>query len=466
MTDDASRPLPGRIRARMFERGWQIRPPERAQDKHTCYDDDFELSLASHEDVGIAYDEMRQQIYLYRPNQLVVAPDRVDDVLAAVGIDVSACELDSLFADHDGKVGNDGDGNDGRDGRSSGAVRIRFPVRIRVPELVQHFRSSERFGATDVGPNHVLLGMQRIKGWPAGPPEPVEGEGLAAHLALLAERADQAKQASGARRPVTIAVIDTGLARTHLGMPAVDAKDPDDLDLLDLDPVDKVNDLEAGHGTFVAGIIRSLVPSARIVIVKAIEPSGIADCFAISRALVLLARWRDENGRGVDIVNLSLGGWTADNLPPLGMEEAIRYLSRRLPEALVVAAAGNASTSRPPWPAAFKDVVAVAAVGAGASGWEPAPFTDRGWWVDACAPGVDIVSDFPDGTRGFVGPNLEDFVAPYACWSGTSFSAPHVVGRLAQLMQAEGVDAKTAAFRLLKAPGLVDFAPGMGVLVS
>ena len=69
---------------------------------------------------------------------------------------------------------------------------------------------------------------------------------------------------------------------------------------------------------------------------------------------------------------------------------------------MIVACAGNASTDRPFWPAAMKRVIAVGSLDT--DGHDRAPFSNYGWWVDACTMGDKIVSSFftfdglgPDG---------------------------------------------------------------------
>ena len=57
---------------------------------------------------------------------------------------------------------------------------------------------------------------------------------------------------------------------------------------------------------------------------------------------------------------------------------------------VVVASAGNDGVCRPAYPAAFDGVVSVAALGPDG----PAPFSNWGSWVRACAPGVDVASTF------------------------------------------------------------------------
>ena len=110
-------------------------------------------------------------------------------------------------------------------------------------------------------------------------------------------------------------------------------------------------------------------------------------------------------------------------------------LMRLLGPALGVAAAGNQATCRPYFPAALPDVVGVGALAADGKAW----FTNFGGWVDACAPGVDVVStffnDFDESPRRRSSPRQ---YRGWARWSGTSFSAPKVAAAIAQEMYLFG----------------------------
>ena len=137
------------------------------------------------------------------------------------------------------------------------------------------------------------------------------------------------------------------------------------------------------------------------------------------------------------------------------------------------------SLRRPTYPAALRDVVGVAAVGPDG----PAPFTNYGPWVRACAPGVDVVSRFfttldrtgPSTGRGDPPVPGPDAPAPgipdpvtltgWAQWSGTSFAAPTVVAALANEMARWGVDARQAVHRIIDAPTLLRI-PDLGTVVN
>jgi thermitase len=59
----------------------------------------------------------------------------------------------------------------------------------------------------------------------------------------------------------------------------------------------------------------------------------------------------------------------------------------------VVAAAGNGDTNKPKYPAAYPGVIAVAATN---QQDQRISFSNHGSWVDVAAPGVGILSTFPN----------------------------------------------------------------------
>ncbi len=117
-----------------------------------------------------------------------------------------------------------------------------------------------------------------------------------------------------------------------------------------------------------------------------------------------------------NVVNLSLGGDTDSPFLRSLIEEA----SRR--GVLFFAAAGNAPVTTPMYPAADPGVVSVTA-----SGLEGgiAPYANRGSWVDAMAPGMNVVSYLDRSWYG----------------NGTSFSTSWVSGWAAGYMAGSGRDA-------------------------
>ncbi|MDQ1535677.1 MAG: rane-anchored mycosin [Actinomycetota bacterium] len=181
------------------------------------------------------------------------------------------------------------------------------------------------------------------------------------------------------------------------------------------------------HGTFVSGLIMRQAPGATVVFRQGLDDQASQDSWSVARIIADLA------SNSTDVVNLSLGCLTDDNQAPLVLKYALDALG---PRTIAVAAAGNHGetsgglTPSPAWPAALDAVVAVGA----ADGDHRASFSPDAPWVDAVAPGVDVVSTvIPKGSGGSL----------FAAWSGTSFAAAAVSGAIAA-RTALGKDAREA----------------------
>ena len=252
-----------------------------------------------------------------------------------------------------------------------------------------------------------------------------------------------------------IYVADTGLldgaASGHAWLAGVTgAKDP-------LDVQGGVTSIPgyAGHGTFLAGVARCMAPAARVVVTRDFDRAG-----AISEHKIV-QRLREALGKGPDVINLSAGGTTRKDLPLLGME-AFWEAYRHYKGVVLVASAGNNSTRRPFWPAAFPQVVGVGALAA--NGRARAHFSDYGPWVDVYAPGEDLVNAYASGTYQYREPphvGSHQHFDGMARWSGTSFAAPLVAGLLAARIPRTGENGRQAASSLL-AQARAQRLPGVG----
>jgi hypothetical protein len=321
-------------------------------------------------------------------------------------------------------------------------LRLRAPVKVDVCELAALLSADTRFRRLSAAPNHLVLGQPMWWSGPADLPRP----------AAPVPR----PRAVPVRRDVTVAILDTGLS-PHPWYAETDwyrEQRAEVAEVLDAD-LDFELDAQAGHGTFIAGVVLARAPGARLRARRVIGGDGVGDELDVVRALHWLAEW----GRA-DVVNISLGCHTYDDRPSPVVARALAALGRRT---VVVACAGNSATDRPFWPAAMKPVVGVAALDGDDRAW----FSNHGWWVDACAQGVGVASTFVsfDGTRPPVRGVDPDLFQGYAVWSGTSFAAPAVAGRIAARAAAEGVDAVTAADRVLD-PASHPVLAGLGVAVD
>jgi len=260
--------------------------------------------------------------------------------------------------------------------------------------------------------------------------------------------------AATVRNDPSIVVVDTGIAianlRPHaLAGLAADNTDPNDVETPDETPFDGKLDSDAGHGTFIAGVIEGIVPGCKLRVDGLLTGQGDMNEADLAKTLEDLAT---QDGGRPDLVNLSFGGYTVDGM------ERLRQAVRTLQDAgtVIVASAGNDATCVPAYPAAFPDVVSVGAIGP----FGPAPFTNYGSWVRACAPGIDIVSTFFTACATDDGAAYGEWVR----WSGTSFAAPAVVGVLAEMMK-QGMSGAEAVRRTIDAPGLLRI-PDLGTVVN
>ncbi|MDX6198185.1 MAG: hypothetical protein QOJ79_1336 [Actinomycetota bacterium] len=361
--------------------------------------------------------------YFHRPGELLVRRDRLGDLRA---------ELDTLRAE---QVDSD---------QELPVARFRLPADCPVHESALTLQKVAG-EATAAGPHHVLFGVPKWQGCPGRPP--FAGPPL--------DLADQAAAGAG----VVIAVIDTGLAEQSLKLAWMrDHVDtgPEDLDPLDANR-DKTLDLEAGHGTFVAGVIAQVAPGAKVLARRAIDTWGVTDDLAVASAVLVAIR------QGAHIINLSLGGYTIGDAPPTALAAVIGDKESRH-EVVFVAAAGNDALDKRFYPAALPTVIGVAALG---SNRRRAGFSNFGPWVDASAEGERLLSTFVVGTAmtDSDGDGHRDvFKQPYAHWSGTSFAAPQVSAAIAARMSSTGESAREAAFAIVGDPAL-SRRTGLGVQV-
>jgi len=200
----------------------------------------------------------------------------------------------------------------------------------------------------------------------------------------------------------------------------------------------------------VTGLILQQAPGAGVLVERALEPEGAGLALRVAEASEALAR------RGVHVLNLSLGCFTHDNKAPLVLETALTRLD---PDIVVISSAGNHAKrlqgnekveekQRPLWPAALPRVVAVGAmdIEGKVPAWSPEPGT---WpWVDALATGVHVTSSYVKGTV-----HLEDATEEFegfAIWSGTSFAAAKLAGRVAAGTVPGRIGAAAALRELLR----------------
>jgi hypothetical protein len=224
-----------------------------------------------------------------------------------------------------------------------------------------------------------------------------------------------------------------------------------------------VVDSHTGHGTFIAGIVRQVVPDATVLSIRIMHGDGVVYEGDLLHALALVAaRVARSHESGdpalmIDAVSLSLGYYN-DSYGSRAYTSELRRLIDRLLGlgVVVVTAAGNATSRRRYYPAAFAGRpvadghLPVLSVGALNPNGSRTAFSDAGRWVRAWASGAAVVSTFPADVNGPGSPDIEvpgdtlsatvqsldrdDFRGGFVVWSGTSFSAPVLAAYVVRAM--------------------------------
>ncbi|QLH40591.1 MAG: S8 family serine peptidase [Defluviicoccus sp.] len=288
----------------------------------------------------------------------------------------------------------------------------------------------------------------------------VQEDGLAE--TLLAQSvpligADQARNAGFDGSGQVVAVVDTGVAKSH---PMLEGKVVSEACYSTTAPGStslcpggaaastavnsgvncNVNIDGCEHGTHVASIavgnasnLKGVAPGAKLISIKVFSRFYWADYCGVGTTPCALAYWSDitqglervyalRSSFRIAAVNLSVGGGLyasncSADFPALTM---IINKLRSAGIATVVAAGNNGANGQISAPACIPSTVAV---GSTTKGDVVSSFSNMSPLVDLMAPGTDIRAAIPGGG--------------YAYMSGTSMAAPHVSGTWAILKQAK-----------------------------
>ena len=285
-----------------------------------------------------------------------------------------------------------------------------------------------RVGFSDYGDLQSLLdgSEQQSYIYPVTAPFPTEGSvqsgavPLGSHLLdWLGVNRDNTNWGKG----VSVAVLDTGVTASsafNSNISAINLVDP---------PSDPAT--QNGHGTAVASLILGdnattpgVAPAASVLSIRIADDTGMSDSFLLAKGITTAA------DSGVQLINISFGSDGDSQL----VRNAITYATDK--GLLIVAAAGNNGTDQVSFPAANTGVIAVGAVDALGNHLD---FSNSGTAIALAAPGYGLNTAWTGDQAVSV--------------TGTSFSAPIVVGALAAIMTEAGNKTLTAtqAYQLMSA---------------
>ncbi|WP_432360998.1 S8 family serine peptidase [Sporosarcina sp. UB5] len=243
---------------------------------------------------------------------------------------------------------------------------------------------------------------------------------------------------------IAIAVLDTGIDQDH---PDLSAKVSRNVNFTSSPTVDDIY----GHGTHVAGIAGAITDNelfgagvsfntANLWNLKVLGDDGVGAFSWVAAGIV------DATDARATVINMSLGSSFDSQL----LRDAVVYAWDR--GVVIVAAAGNDNTNAPFFPAAYENVISVAATD---QNDEKASFSNFGDGVDVAAPGVGIYSTCPNHANVLGCINFGPL-------NGTSMATPFVAG-LAALIKATFPILSNQSIRLA-IESSTDAVPGSGVL--
>ena len=235
---------------------------------------------------------------------------------------------------------------------------------------------------------------------------------------------------------VPIATLDSGIKQTHGDLQAKIAKN------VNFSTSGTVDDIY-GHGTHVAGSaaaatnnglgVAGTCPRCALFNVKVLGDNGNGDWAAVANGIT----WAADNG--AKVINMSFGGTSPSDSVALAVDYAWGK------GAVLAAAAGNGGASTPFYPAAYANVIAVAATDHNDQKASSSNYGSS--WVDLAAPGVGILSTTVDGG--------------YGTKDGTSMAAPHVAGVAGLAWSVSPASATNQSVRD-KVEATADQIPGTG----
>ncbi len=278
--------------------------------------------------------------------------------------------------------------------------RLKIPDQRSVSTVIRSLQAEGIVLAALPNFLYLLQQQPQLRGEQAAAPV---SAGDPAQYALAKLRLPQAHTLAKGDK-VLIAVINSAIDTTHAELAGMVVK-----------TYDALGEKPHAHGTAVAGAIvanaklMGAAPQARILGVTAF---GVTEQSAEGTTYNIVKGMDWALAQGARVINMSFAG-------PHDPELERRLADARKRGVILIAAAGNAGPkSKPLYPAADRNVIAVTATDADDRLFAEA---NRGGHIAVAAPGVDILLPAPE--------------AGYQVISGTSFAAAEVSGIVALMLE-------------------------------
>ncbi|HEY3083114.1 MAG TPA: S8 family serine peptidase [Chloroflexota bacterium] len=292
---------------------------------------------------------------------------------------------------------------------------------LRVPAGQEYARAAE----LRLDPDVVAAAPNYVRRAQALPDDPL----VDAQWALDRIGMPSAWDVTAGDESIAIAILDSGADLEHPDLapkllPGANTLGADPDSGSDCPPTsDARDDFGRGHGTHVAGIAAAATGNgigvAGVAWRPRVIPVKVLDCNGQGTDTQVIAGIDWAVAAGARVINLSVGGPGQSDVLDAAVERAYRA------GVIVIAAAGNAGTDVPYYPAASPFALAVGATDAeDRLAW----FSNRGDYIAVVAPGVSILSTYPRELSDW---NLQP---GYQYKSGTSMASPQVAGLAALIL--------------------------------
>ena len=284
-----------------------------------------------------------------------------------------------------------------------GIVRLRLPHGSDVPAIAKSIAGYPGVQTAEPDYAYPLEGGSPAPGgtWPAASP-PTRPPSTGAAI---------------------VAVMDSGLLPDFASSPFVQAA----YDAVS--PGAEVGD-ELGHGTqmalIAAGAVNPLGAGSEspagspVIAIRAFDDNGFTSTYTLMRGIDYAVQ------QGARVLSLSWGSETSSAL----LESATRYAAAK--GLILVAAAGNAPTGDPVYPAAYDNVIGVGALTPDGNAWEQSNYGD---FVAVSAPGL---ANLPVGYNGDPG-----------TYAGTSIATAYTARRVAAILNQNPDADRATILRIL-----------------